>query len=348
MEQYDVLILGGGFAGFYTAKYLERNTRASVAIADRNGYFLYAPSLHQLVISPDYIKRIAIPFSEALTRTAVITDEIVKIEPDKVTTKGKKLGFRFLVIALGSSYPVKIPGKDIFTLHSAESALAINKAMRNAESIAIAGGGLIGVELAAEMAVRTGKKITLIESNRNLLSRNPGKAGDYAKRFLEKRKVRVLTGQRISARRGNSLATDSKIQVRADLAVWCGGIVPNTGMLGKGFEKSIDQKGHIIVNELLQVSGHDHIFAAGDLTSLDEEKTAQNAKRHSAVVGRNLRLMISGKKPSEKYRASETPLVISLGPWDGIFVKKNFVLGGIVPGILKHAIEKIELWRAKR
>ncbi len=348
MEQYDVLILGGGFAGFYTAKYLERNTRASIAIVDRNGYFLYAPSLHQLVTSPDYFKRIAIPFSEGLRRTAVITDEIVKIEPDRVTTRGKKLGFRFLVIAVGSSYPIKIRGKNVFALHSAESALAISKSMRKAENIAIIGGGLIGVELAAEIAVRTGKKITLIDTNDNLLSRNPRKARDYARRFLERRKVSVLTGQRIAARKGNSLITSSKGKVKADLAIWCGGISPNTGTISRGFEQSIDEAGYLVVNEFLQARGHDNVFAAGDISALAEEKTAQNAKNHSRVVGKNLRLMLSGKKPSEKYRLSETTLVISLGPRDGIFVKRNFVLGGMLPGILKHAIEKMELWKARQ
>ena len=57
-----------------------------------------------------------------------------------------------------------------------------------AKEILIIGGGLVGVELAAEICTHHGdKKITIIHSKEKLIERNHEKAIKYAERFLKKK-----------------------------------------------------------------------------------------------------------------------------------------------------------------
>ena len=75
-----------------------------------------------------------------------------------------------------------------------------------------------------------------------------------------------------------------------------------------------------------------------------EEKTAQHAVHQAKCVVWNIRAMENGGK-FKRYVGEESPLVISLGKWNGLFVYKKFVLTGIIPGLLKTAIEIREMMK---
>ena len=53
-------------------------------------------------------------------------------------------------------------------------------------------------------------------------------------------------------------------------------------------------------------------------------------------------------KNLEKYLSKPRIMVISLGKWDGILVYKNFVLTGLIPGILKTLIEWREMIKYRK
>ncbi|KAG1679928.1 hypothetical protein FOA52_006992 [Chlamydomonas sp. UWO 241] len=72
--------------------------------------------------------------------------------------------------------------------------------LKAADSVAVVGGGTVGVELAAEIAGRFGgtKAVTLITSQSRLLDRLPPAAGAYAERWLRARGVTLLFGARVT------------------------------------------------------------------------------------------------------------------------------------------------------
>ena len=111
--------------------------------------------------------------------------------------------------------------------------------------------------------------------------------------------------------------------------------------LKKNFFKNIDEKEYVKTNKFLQLEGSKNIFVAGDIVSVKENKTAQNAENHAHIEIENLRCLIN-KKPLEKYETihKQRPIVISLGKWNGIFTSENLTFSGIIPGILKNFIEK--------
>ena len=59
------------------------------------------------------------------------------------------------------------------------------------------------------------------------------------------------------------------------MAYFCVGFVPNTDFLQAECGDLLSKRGHIKVNEYLQVEGHPNIFAVGDVADVDEEKLAQ-------------------------------------------------------------------------
>ncbi len=343
-KHYDVLILGGGFAGLSIAKQIEHTKNVRVALVNRNDYFTYTPSLHKLVIEPSYFKKIAVPFSQVLKQTEVITDEIISIKPEKIKTRKKEISFSYLVISIGVSYPIFLQNqKNVFAMHSADSAIEMHKALEKNKSVAVIGGGLIGVEIAAELATKTDKIITVIDPS-PLLSRNVRRAGQLAKNFLEKRNVTVITGERVISRRKDEIVTDKQTSIQAGLVVWCGGVAANSSIIGGGFAQSKDERGFLLVNEHLRLKNFNNVFVAGDLAALPEEKTAQNAQKHARIVAANLKLLLSGKNPGRTYCPGKIPLLISLGERNGIFCYGSFAFSGVIPAIIKRIVEMRELW----
>src|SRR3989338_1453004 len=129
-------------------------------------------------------------------------------------------------------------------------------------------------------------------------------------------------------------------EIKADLVFLCTGIKLNSRCMSKILSYCLNERRLIIVNEYLQVKGFSNVFAAGDITDVKEEKTAQNAEKQAGVAVKNI-INIEKGKALEKYKSKPRIMVISLGKWNGISVYKNFVLTGLIPGILKSLIE----WR---
>jgi NADH dehydrogenase len=110
IEKKRVLILGAGFAGFYTALHLERalgkNTPAEITLVDRNHFHLFTPLLHEaasgvihpgLIMTP--IRRILRHKRIAFLRARV---DAIDLEARTVTLCCQERPYDVLVIALGS------------------------------------------------------------------------------------------------------------------------------------------------------------------------------------------------------------------------------------------------------
>jgi pyruvate/2-oxoglutarate dehydrogenase complex dihydrolipoamide dehydrogenase (E3) component len=144
------------------------------------------------------------------------------------------------------------------------------------------------------------KQLTVIYSGKKMLERYCKGAHKGIKKYLSATaNVRVLKDQKVVASDGNSLVTtkvrekhlrsrtsvggpltrDRTIsqgeKIRTDVAFFCVGFVPNTEFMQAGNANLLSERGHIKVNEHMQVEGHPNIFALGDVADVDEEKLAQ-------------------------------------------------------------------------
>lgn len=148
-----------------------------------------------------------------------------------------------------------------------------------AKEIAIVGGGIVGVELAAEYAVhfkdnKIDKKIT-VYSGQRLLPGLPAKAGTIAETFLKAHNVEIKKER-----------FNSKTEHPDTLVIPCTGYTYPTGFMKDDFSDCLAPNGQIFVNDLFQVSNQNprvnslaagvapNIFAYGDVsyTSVNESK----------------------------------------------------------------------------
>jgi NADH dehydrogenase FAD-containing subunit len=237
--------------------------------------------------------------------------------------------------------------KNVHTMKYVNEGLAINNEASKNNDILVVGGGLAGTEIAAELATRTSKKITLIHSKDRMIERNPEKASNYAYHFLRSKGVDIKFNERVTEHMEGYFKTNQGNKYFYKMAIWCAGISFDIPFLDKtDFPHCKDKEGHILDNNYLLVNPHKYIFAGGDVANTKEEKTAQNADRHAKTIANNIICLDKGKD-MKKYKPRTGPLVISLGPWKGLLVAGNFVFSGLMPGIMKHLIEMAVIFRLK-
>lgn len=177
-----VLILGGGFSGVYTAKYLERSLRGRadvhITLVNQENYFVFQPLLAEVVSGNIGILDMVNPIRRLLTRTQLYVREIdaIDIEARTVTLapgfrpRADVLPYDHLVLALGNvtdfrgiaglqehALPFKTLADAVFlrnhVLHALEEASIEqdDQMRRQLLTFVVAGGGFSGVEVAAEM-----------------------------------------------------------------------------------------------------------------------------------------------------------------------------------------------------
>ena len=92
------------------------------------------------------------------------------------------------------------------------------------------------MELAAEIIEKyPEKKVAIAHGNDELIERNPKKAREYAKKFLEKRKVKIIFNEFVANHKKNVYTTNKGTKIKADLAFLCTGIIPNFEFMKKNF-----------------------------------------------------------------------------------------------------------------
>lgn len=327
-----VVIIGGGFAGSKAAMALEKNF--DTILIDNKDYFEFTPSILKIPARPDYIRKIRIKHSEYLKKTQIIVSEVKDLTRNYVATKSLKIPYDYLIISSGSYYGLKVGKESFFNTGTGKDILNSLKHLKKANDILIVGGGLVGVELAAELS---GKNITMIHSKSTLLERNHPKSISIADKFLRKKGTKIITQDRAILEKKQLIRTENKLNIKADLVYICTGISPNIDFMKKNFSRSIGKDG-IKVNRFLQIEGHDNIFAIGDVNSIKEEKTAQSAVEQGNLASMNIISLEKGISLKE-YRSRRRPMVISLGEYNGIFEYKKIIFSGIIPIFMKKLIE---------
>ena len=182
-RRHEVLILGGGFGGVYTAlefeKRLRRRRDVGVTLISAENYFLFQPMLPELVSGSVETLHILTPLRSLLSRTQVFTGEVQTIDvPARQVLVSTGLedrvypvAFDSLVLALGSvsdlsRYPgiaehailAKTVGDGFGLRNHALDMLEKAHAEGDPEvrarmlTFAVAGGGFSGVEIIAELA----------------------------------------------------------------------------------------------------------------------------------------------------------------------------------------------------
>jgi len=342
-----VVIVGGGFSGTICAQSLEDYFH--VTLIDNKDYFEFTPSVLRTIVEPHHVRKLQVLHTHYLRTSTVIQKEVLRVEPDHIVLDDRNVNFDYLVINTGSTY--QPPFKESRLIGSARGNTLRESytSIRKAKKIIVIGGGLVGVEMAAEIVSHfQGKEVTLINSQSTVISRFPKKAVRYVEDFLKSRGVNIICNERIVGHKNQVFITDQGREFAADLAFLCTGIQANSGFMRDNFADCITPAGYIRTNDSLQLQGdivYPNIFVAGDVADVKEEKLAQTAEKMAAVVANNIICMDRGKKPQAYKSPPYRPVLISLGKYHGVFVMGNFAVTGPLPALLKEAVEWKTLMR---
>ncbi len=340
-----VVIIGGGFTGAYCAKRVQKDF--DVTLIDSKEYFEFTPSILKSIINPQNLKSIQIHHKDYLKSNEFILGNVSEVNKNYVVAGKKKLEFDYLIIASGSKYNDPIKDPKIFIPQRGKEISEFSERIKEAKSILIVGGGLVGVELCAEIATRYGKKkITLIDAGNEILPRNNEKTRKCAHHFLEAKGVEIIGNEKVINSKRDVFLTDKKRKIKADLVFMCTGIKSNSEFMIKNFKNKLNEKSQIKTNKFLQLDGIENIFVGGDVTNIAEEKTAQNSEEHAKIIIGNIRRLEKNADLKE-YKTESRAFVISLGKSNGIFEYGNFSLFGFIPALMKKIIEIKTMWRYK-
>lgn len=270
----DIVIIGGGAAGFSAAEMLRRRGyagRLTMLSADEDAPcdrpnlskdFLAgtAPEAWMPLKPPDFYEKHAIDLQLGANVTAIDGAGRRLSLAD-----GRSLGFDRLLIATGAE-PVRppIPGASlphVFTLRSLADSRAIAAAAAAAKSAVVLGSGFIGLEVAAALRVR-GLEVHVVSHDARPLERVLGREfGDFIRALHESRGVRFHMQASIAEIGAGAARLTTGEALAADLVVLGIGVRPRTA-LAEAAGLAVDQG--ILVDERLQTA-EPGIFAAGDV-----------------------------------------------------------------------------------
>lgn len=334
-----VVVIGGGFAGSYVAKRLEK--KFDVTLVDTKDYFEFTPGVLRAVVEPRHLGRIQRLHSHYLHRSSIVIGEVSGVDSKNVYVKKKKFAYDYLVISSGSRYELPFKEQNVIVASRGEHLRNVHAELEKARSVILVGGGLVSVELAGEILDKyKDKEITVIQSGGELMERNHKKARDYAEDYLRKRGVEIVYGERVKDVEKKVCVSESGCRYEGDMIFLCTGVKANFEFLPK---KWLEGNG-VGVDRNLRVRNVRNVFAAGDVASVKEEKTAQSAEAQAKIVVENICALETGSEMVE-YESKKRPMVVSLGKWKGIYDDGKFVFGGIVPAIMKWGIERWEMMK---
>ncbi len=339
-----IIIIGGGFAGANAAKILEK--RFDVTLIDTKDYFEFTPGVLRTIVEPEHLLKLQVRHEQYLKRAKFVLATVSAVGKTEIIANRIKYPYDYLIISSGSKYTLPIKEEGAILATRGEHLLDAHTKLFNAKNIVIVGGGLVGVELAAEIVTHyKDKKVTIVHSGETLIERNKNKSQKYAEKFLRKHGVDILYNERVVSGNNGVLTTEKGVKLRPNMTFLCTGIKPNTSFMKKP-SSALNDENQIKVNEFMQVSGYQNIFAPGDLNDVQVEKTAQNSEQQAITAAKNI-IRIENNQPLIPYKPTKTPIIISLGKHKGILEWNGFALYGILPALLKAMVENKEMRKIK-
>jgi NADH:quinone reductase (non-electrogenic) len=369
-----VVVVGGGFAGFHAARSLSKRLgdHAEIVLISSTDYFLYLPLLPEVAAGVLEPRRVAVALSASLPKVRVILGEVDHVDVDarRIGWKdpdddGGSITYDRLLLTVGSvNKLLPIPGvaehahgfrtlaeamylRDHITRQIEIASTTEDPAERTARcTFVVVGAGYTGTEVAAQGVLFTeelrkanpeldGQPVRwmLLDLAKRVLPELDPRLSTTADRVLRERGVEVLMGQSVeeAVHDGVRLTTGEHVATRS--LIWCVGVRADPLVEDIGLKT---EKGRVVVDEFMRVSGHPEVFACGDAAAVPDvtrpgqatAMTAQHAERQGKLVGRNIAASL-GHGTSRRYRHHDLGFVVELGGRDAAANPLHVPLSGL-------------------
>jgi len=378
-----VIIIGAGYAGLKALRGLARSHEIDITLIDQNSYHYLQTDVYDFIANKTNLSDIAVDLYTLTAsfkgRVTFLQEEVIRIDftNKNITTNHSRQHYDYLIIATGSRtlLPDSIEGlaHHFHGVKSLPNALHFKQRFeecmyRKIETegkcsldsnfnIIVGGGGLSGVEIAAEMVAYSkafykntgylcgGVRVMVINSSDVLLKGNDPFLQEVTKKRFEALGIEVIWGRRVKKVTADSVILDNGTELRMNFLIWTGGItVPS---LIKNLDVKKNKKGQLLVDEYYRLSDYPEVFCIGDSAQMFDPlsggllpPTAQAAELGGSYVARNILRSVHGKA-FKKERVAMQGMFAALGGYYGAGVVMNWLrIKGKKAFYFKKLIEK--------
>ena len=325
-----LLILGGGFAGLDVARAIGRSRAAreywDTLLIDKENFFQFNPLLPAVAVGAVETRHIVYPLRQMARHRHIHfhKNKVTRIDLQRREVhlhNDLSAPYDALVIAVGSvsnyySVPgapehstpfktivdaMKLRARVVELFEMAEQAETLEQ-RRRLLAFAIAGGGVTGVEVAAELIEMTREtllprypslhasdvSVTVVEAGERLVPSAIPNHSEYIHRYLERRGVNVILGAPVSRVEEKRLHLKDGRSLDAFTIVWTAGVHPPPIVSDLPVRHHRD--GRVIVDDHLRAVAPDgtsieDVFVLGDCAaSLRPDGTMQPALSQTAIA----------------------------------------------------------------
>lgn len=353
-----IVVLGAGYAGLAAAKRAARRLRrtgARVTLVNAADRFVERVRLHQLAAGqrlPD------LPLAVLLAGTGVelVVARAVGIDPVARTVEldapPYTVGYDILVYALGSGSDAgAVPGASDYAYPLAtgdEAALLRARLASGHGPVTVVGGGLTGIEAAAEFAA-AGLRAELLSAGQV----GPGlsaRGRHHVHRALARMGVSVREHARVTGVGPECVLLADGDELRAGTVVWAAGFrVPG---LAAAAGLATDEHGRMLVDRTLRSVSHPDVFGIGDAAAAGHatRMACQTGLPMGVCTGRAVADLLTGREPRPA-RFRYVWQNVSLGRHDGVtqFTRADdspldTVMTGPASAAFKETITRGTVW----
>ncbi|WP_102143984.1 NAD(P)/FAD-dependent oxidoreductase [Mycobacterium hubeiense] len=357
---HKVIVIGGGYAGTLAANRLQQNPDIDITLINPRPKFVQRLRLHQLTAgtgdaTADYGDLLG-------DRVRLVVDSVIDIDTASrkvLLASGGALAYDYVIYAVGSTaaVPESVPGATEFAYpiaefeHAQRARAAIDKLATDAW-ITVVGGGLTGIEVAAELAEQ-GRTVTLVCGGR--LAPSLGEPGRRAvAKRLRKLGVTMLESDTVIEVRPDAVVLADGAVWPSAITIWAGGFgVPD---LARRSGLRTDELGRLITDETLTSVDDDRILAGGDCAAPSGEglrMACYTAGPTAGTAADTVLSRIAGVQPAP-FALAYVGSCLAVGRHAVMqFTRSDdtpvgFHLRGRVTGMFKEAVIKGTLWGLRR
>ena len=374
-----IVVLGAGFAGLWSAIGAARKLDelglgpdwVRVTVVDRNPWHSIRVRNYEADLDPTRV-----PLDEVLRPIGVerVEAEITGIDfaRREVLCAGRSpLPYDRLVFALGSRLArPPIPGLDAHSfdvdtyeagcrLNAHVAALSSREASPGRYTALVIGGGLTGIEAAAEMpgklraaiADPSGRPRVILADRQPWIGSDMGEAARAViAEALAALGVETRPGVSVAAVDAEGATLSSGERIDAATVVWCAGMQAHP--LAELFPVERDRLGRVPVDEFLKVRGMTAEFATGDAAwfAIDGDHSCVMSCQHGRPMGRfaghNVVCDLLGL-PMLPLQIDWYTTILDLGPWGAVCTEgwdRRVATTGLAAKRTKENINRVRIY----
>lgn len=272
MKNYRYVIIGGGLTGDAATRGIrELDTDGSIAMFSTEADPPYTrPMLSKALWKDKPVEKIWRE-TEALGLDLYLKHEVTSIDPEKKTVTdaaGEKYAYEKLLLATGAS-PIRLPfgQEQIIYYRDFQDYKHLRTMTEKGERFLVIGGGFIGSEIAAALAMN-GKKVTMVFLE-DAIGANiyPPDLAKFIDDYYHEKGVEVVPGDAVDTIEESDgrilITTREKRKFEVDGVVGGIGVRPNVSLAK---EAGLQVENGIIVDQHLLTSAA-NVYAAGDVAN---------------------------------------------------------------------------------